>query len=115
MPFEFTTLKEALETRNAEQLLTLYDHDATVTVVNKHTTPSKPFNTGTRDELETYFLDVCEREITHAVGNEVIGDARVAYTETCAYPTGEKVFTANYLDLIDGSIVKHTIVETWDE
>jgi hypothetical protein len=113
--FEFNTLKTAVETRDVEKLLPLYGPDATVMVVNKHTTPSRPYQTESRSELETYFGDVCARDITHDVGNEVIGANRVAYTEMCEYPEGSKVFTANYLDIDDGVIVKHTIVETWDE
>ena len=86
--FDFETLRNALETRDAAKLLALYGPDASVTVVNKHTTPSRPYQTRGRPELETYLGDVCARDITHAVGHEVIGERRVAYTETCEYPEG---------------------------
>ncbi|MEX0797331.1 MAG: hypothetical protein WD274_11615 [Acidimicrobiia bacterium] len=79
-------------------------------MVNKNTSPSRPFQTTGWSELETYIREVCDRDLTH-----VVGDDRVSYTETCTYPTGEKVFTANFLDLEDGLIKQHTVVETWDE
>lgn len=113
--FEFETLRQALETRDVELLLGLYDESATARVVNKNTPPSRPFETSGWSELKTYLRDVCDRDLVHVVGDEVIGDDRVSYTETCSYPDGTRVFTANYLEVKDGSIVKHTVLETWDE
>lgn len=113
--FDFETLRKALETRDADLLLALYDENARVRTVNKNTPPSRPFETSNWSELETYFREICGRDLTHEVGNEVIGKDRVSYTETCAYPDGTKVFTANYLELDNGEITKHTLIETWDE
>lgn len=113
--FEFDTLRQALETKDVELLLGLYDQSASARVVNQNTPPSRPFETSGWSELETYLRDFCGRDLTYEVGDEVIGDDRVSYTETCSYPDGTKVFTADYLELKDGSIVEHTILETWDE
>lgn len=113
--FDFESLRKALETRDVETLLPLYDRSAGATVVNKNTPPSQPFQTEGWEELTTFFRDLCGRDLTHEVGNEVIGDDRVSYTETCTYPNGAKVMNANVLELTDGMITKHTILETWDE
>ncbi len=113
--FDFNTLRQALETRDLDLLLGLYDPAAEVVVVNKNTPPSRPFSTEGWQELETYFQEICGRDLTHQIGDEVLGDGRVSYTELCAYPTGEKVFTANVLEIADGAITKHTLIETWDE
>lgn len=113
--FRFDTLRKALESKDVESLLSLYDRNAAVRVINKNTPPSRPFETSGWPELEAYIRDVCDRDLSHQVGDEVIGQDRVSYTETCSYPDGTKVFTANYLEIEDGSISRHTVLETWDE
>ena len=113
--FAFEKLRRALETRDVDLLLGQYDRSAQATVVNKNTPPSRPFQTSGWSELETYLREVCDRDLVHEVGNEVLSDDRVSYTETCTYPDGGKVITANYLELDNGSIARHTVIETWDE
>lgn len=113
--FEFDTLRKALEEKDVELLLDLYDNNASVQVVNKNTPPSRPFETSGWDDLETYLRDFCDRDLVHQVGNEVVGEDKASYTESCAYPDGTKVFTANFLELDNGSIKRHTVLETWDE
>ncbi|MGH8945118.1 MAG: nuclear transport factor 2 family protein [Acidimicrobiia bacterium] len=113
--FDFERLRSSLENRDVEQLLGLYDRSATATVFNKHTPPSSPFQTSGWSEFETYIRDVCDRDLVHQVGNEVVGPKRVSYSETCTYPNGTKVVAANFLELNDGLITKQTVVETWDE
>jgi hypothetical protein len=113
--FDFETLRKALETRDVELLLGLYDGSAEARVVNKNTPPSRPFETSGWQELETYIRDFCDRDLVHMVADEVVGDDRVSYTETCTYPEGTAVFTANILELRNGLITRHTVLETWDE
>lgn len=113
--FDFETLRKALESRDVELLLDLYDRSARATVVNKNTPPSRPFQTSDWSEFETFIRDFCDRDLIHEVGNEVVSDDRVSYTETCTYPDGAKVFCANFLELSNGTIAKHTMIETWDE
>lgn len=113
--FEFDTLRKALEEKDVELLLGLYDDTASVQVVNKNTPPSRPFETSGRADLETYLRDFCDRDMVHEVGNEVVGEGRASYTESCSYPDGTRVFTANVLELENGSIKRHTVLETWDE
>lgn len=113
--FDFETLRKALETKDVEQVLGLYDRSARVSVVNKNTPPSRPFETQGWTELETYIRDVCDRDLVHVVGDEVIGPDRVSYTETCTYPNGSKVMNANFLEVADGAITRHRVIETWDE
>jgi len=38
----------------------------------------------------------------------------LAFTQTCAYPDGTKVFCAAMLELQDGKIVRQTAVQAWD-
>jgi hypothetical protein len=113
--FDFEALRQALENRDVEKLLGLYDRSVQATVVNKNTPPSRPFRTSDWADFETYIRDLCDRDLEHVVGNEVIGHARASYTETCEYPDGTKVVNATVLELSDGLITGQTVVETWDE
>ena len=112
--FEFETLRRALETRDAELLFGLYQPQARLRVVNQNTPPSQPFEASGSADVESYLGEVCARDMTHDVGDEVIGSDRVSYTETCVYPDGTRVLTANILDLEDGKIANQTTIETWD-
>lgn len=113
--FDFETMRSALETRDAERLFDLYDPDARLQVVNKDSPPSRPFEAAGRYEIEKYLSELLDREMTHEVGNVVIGSDRISYTEACEYPDGTRVLGANVLELRDGRIASHTTVETWDE
>jgi hypothetical protein len=62
-----------------------------------------------------YLHDVCSREMTHRVENEVVGENRVAFNEACEYPDGTRVLGAQTLELRDGKIARQVNVEAWDE
>ena len=62
-----------------------------------------------------YLHDVCSWEMTHRVENEVVGENRVAFNETCEYPDEVRVLTAMTLELRDGEISRQVNVEAWDE
>ncbi len=113
--FDFGTLRRALETRDADLLMSLYSDDAQIRVVNKNTPPSRPFEVRGRAAIETHILDLCGRDMSHEVSHEVLGDGRVSYNETCRYADGTMVLVANVLDLNDGKIQSQVSIETWDD
>jgi hypothetical protein len=53
--------------------------------------------------------------MTHRVENEVVGENRVAFNETCEYPDEVRVLTAMTLESRDGEISRQVNVEAWDE
>jgi hypothetical protein len=59
--------------------------------------------------------DVCGRGMTHRIEDEVVGQDRIAFNETCEYPDGLKVLAAQTLEVRDGKIVRQVNVEAWDE
>jgi hypothetical protein len=111
---DFETLRRAREQRDADLLLSLYADDAEVRVVDRSTPPGSPRVLRGQEAAE-YWRDVCAREMTHRVENEVIGAERVAFNEACEYPDGTKVLAAETLDVRDGKIVREVIVQAWDE
>jgi hypothetical protein len=104
MGFDFEALRRGLEGRYAE-----------LRIVNKRTPPSSPRELHGKEEISEYLRDVRGRQMTHRVGDEVVGENRVAFNEACEYPDGTRVLTALTLDVQDGKVVRQVNVEAWDE
>jgi len=114
--FDFATLKRALEQNDAGTLIRLYAADAEMTVVDRTRPPSAPMRLVGRPAIEEFWRDVCARDMTHAVGNEVVGAGRLSFVQRCAYPDGCHVMSAQTLELgKDGRIARHLTVQAWDE
>jgi hypothetical protein len=114
--FDFAALKRALERSDAESLIGLYADNAEMTVVDRTRPPSAPMRLVGRPAIEDFWRDVCARDMTHAVGNEVIGAGRLSFVQRCAYPDGCQVMSAQTLELgKDGRIARHLTVQAWDE
>ena len=111
----FETLRRAIEERDADTLVGLYADDAEIHTVNRNTTPSSPNVLKGKEEITEYLRDVCGREMTHRVENEVVGEGRIAFMEACEYPDGIRVLGAETLEVRDGKIVRQVNVEAWDE
>jgi hypothetical protein len=67
-----------------------------------------------KEEIAAYLRDICGREMTHRVENEIVGENRMAFNEACEYPDGTRVLGAETLEL-RGKIVRQVNVEAWDE
>ena len=112
---DFEVLRRAIEGRDADTLLGLYADDAEVITVNRNSTPSSPQVLRGKEQIGGYLRDVCGREMTHRVQNEVLAEDRVAFQEACEYPEGVRVLGAVTLDVRDGRIFRQVGVEAWDE
>ncbi|HEY6750557.1 MAG TPA: nuclear transport factor 2 family protein [Rubrobacteraceae bacterium] len=112
---DFETLKRAIEQSDADSLTNFYAEDAEVLTVNRNTTPSSPQVLRGKETITEYLADVCGRDMTHRVENEVVGQDRIAFNEACEYPDGLRVLGAVTLEVRDGQIVRQVNVEAWDE
>jgi ketosteroid isomerase-like protein len=112
---ELATLRDAIEQRDADSMMALYADDAEVRVVDRNNPPSRPMILHGRSEIDGFTRDVMGREMTHRVEQPVVGDQRIAFNEACEYPDGVRVLSSNVLDLRDGKIAAHTVVQAWDE
>jgi hypothetical protein len=113
--FDFEELRRAIEQSDAESLISFYADDAELTTVNRNATPSSPEVLRGKEEIAEYLRDICARDMTHRVENEVLGRDRIAFNEACEYPDGPRVLAAATLDVRDGQIVRQVNVEAWDE
>ena len=112
---DFEVLRRAIEGRDPETLVGLYADDAKVLTINRNTTPSSPNVLRGKEAIGEYLRDVCSREMTHRVENEVLGKERIAFQEACEYPDGVRVLGAEMMEVREGKIVRQVNVEAWDE
>jgi hypothetical protein len=92
--FSGAALKRAIEQREARTLSGFYADDALLRVIDRNNPPSHP------------------REIK---GRAAIDGQRLAFTQSCGYPDGTRVFLLAMLDLKGGKIARHVVVQAWDE
>jgi hypothetical protein len=113
-PVTVAGLKRAIEGRKAGALAGLYADDAVLHVIDRDNPPSKPREMQGSGAIAAYFEDVCGRDMTHKVEAGVAVGNRLAFTQSCAYPDGTKVFCSAMADLKGGKISRQVVVQAWD-
>lgn len=113
-PVTVAGLKRAIEGRKAVALGGFYADDAIIRLIDRDNPPSKPRILAGKSAISTYFEDVCGREMTHRVENGVAVGNRLAFTQSCAYPDGTKVFCSAMVELKGGKIASQVVVQAWD-
>lgn len=112
---DLATLRRAIELGEESTLVSLYADDAQLRIVDHTRPPSKPTVLAGKGAIAGYYKDVCARAMTHKVEEAVAGGDGLAFTEACQYAGGMRVLSANLLELRDGKITRHTLVQAWDE
>ena len=92
-------LKRAIEGRNSRALAGFYADDAVLRVIDRDNPPSKPNDIKGKNAITAYFNDVCGRDMTHKIEGGVAEGNRLAFTQSCAYPDGTKVFWSAMVEL----------------
>lgn len=108
------SLHKGLEQCDVSTMLSLYDDNAEIDIIDRNHTPSNPWRLMGKKDLEKYFNDVLSRPVKHHIDDEVMSGDRYAYTDTCEYPDGTKVFTSAMAILKDGKIVREVDAQAWD-
>lgn len=111
----YESIRDASERRDADALAALYADDAIVLAYDKDHPPSRPMRYDSKREIEAMLRDVCSREMSHQVGDPVIGEDRFAFIERCEYADGTKVVAETLCELRDGMIVREVMTQAWDE
>jgi hypothetical protein len=112
--FDLDALHRAHEERNALILASLYTEDAEIRVVDATRPPKSPLVISGEAQILEFWVDVCGRDMTHRVENEVVGRDRVAFNVACSYPDGTNVLSSQICELRDGKIERETVVQAWD-
>ncbi len=112
---DFEGLRRAIEQSDFDSLMRFYAEDAELYSVNRNTPPSSPEVLRGKEAIAERLEDVCGRDMTHRIEDEVVGQDRIAFNEACEYPDGLKVLAAQTLEVRDGKIVRQVNIEAWDE
>jgi hypothetical protein len=111
---DLSTLRSAIESRNAEGVLAWYAPDAVLTVVDHDHGPSSPTVFRGLEEIGQYYRDICGRNIEHSVRNAVATPDVLGFAQHCCYPDGTRVLCVTVAALDGGKITQQTAVQAWD-
>lgn len=112
---DITALRQAIEQRNAETVINMYDDDAVMEVVDHLHPPSSPMEIRGKHAIREFLNGIFSRDMTHEMRDEIYNDDRLSFFEACQYPGGERVLVATTLELKDGKIAHQTTIQAWDE
>jgi hypothetical protein len=113
--FDLPRFARAAHERDAETQLSMYGPEATVTIVDKNTQPSRPRVLRGTAEIRPWLEDMYGRDMTHDVGHTVSDAGGAAYTQACRYPDGTRVLCATVIELEQGAIARQSVIQVWDE
>jgi ketosteroid isomerase-like protein len=108
------TVKRAIEGHDARALSDFYAEDATLLVMDRNSPPGHPQMISGQQAISAYYEDVCGRDMQHEIVAAVSDDSHIAFTESCTYPNGAKVFCSAMAEVMDGKIRRQTNVQVWD-
>ena len=107
-------LVSAVEHRDADVITALYAADATVTIVDRDHPPASPWVLSGREEIGSYFRDICGRNIDHTVSKLVADAGGLGFEQHCRYPEGNRVICVAVATVEGGLITRQTIAQSWD-
>ena len=109
------SLREAMRAHDPEAFVNAYTDDAVVLAHSERNRPSSAKRIEGRDAIREWARDFLSRNLDHSLADEVIDGDRLAFIDTCVYPTGEVVVGAYICEVRDGRIAQQVGVEAWDE
>lgn len=110
----FQTLKSGIENRDVDALVSCYQDQAEIRIIDQDHPPSSPRVIRGREAITDFYRDICARDMTHRVELYALGDRTLALEEACEYSTGMKVAAAEFCELEGDKILRETIVQAWD-
>ncbi|HEV8173081.1 MAG TPA: nuclear transport factor 2 family protein [Actinoplanes sp.] len=111
---DISSLRRAIEARDADGVLAWYADDATLTLLDRDHPPAAPLVFSGTEQIGAYYRDICGRNIEHQVRDAVVTEDGLAYTQHCRYPDGLAVVCVTVAATRDGKIHRQTAVQVWD-
>jgi hypothetical protein len=108
------TLADAIEAKDASAVAAHYAPGATLSLLDRDHPPADPAVYAGSAEIEAYYRDICGRNMDHRVQDRVATPDRIAFTQHCRYPGGERVLCITVATVRDGLITDQTAVQVWD-
>src|SRR4051812_8615998 len=112
--FDVAALSAAIQARDADAQLALYDSDATIELIDAEHGPSAPQVVRGADEIGAYLRDVTSRDLEHRVEHALTDGSTIAFDVACRYADGMRVRCQCFAELRDGRISRQVVVQAWD-
>jgi hypothetical protein len=112
--FTLPKLRQAIESRDGQTLASFYADDASLRIIDQENPPGRPHEINGRAAIAAWYADVCGRMMTHRLDSGVREGDRVAFTQICTYPDGNRVYCSSNLELDGGKIVRQVSLQVWD-
>ena len=109
-----TSLRSAVENRDAQSLKSLYADDAVLTIIDSDNPPSRPRTIRGGKEIGEFLDDVYSRDMTHTIESGVMDGNTLAFVQGCRYGDGTRVIASSLAELGPKGIVRQTTVQAWD-
>ncbi len=108
-------LHDGLERCDVNKIMALYDDNAELSIIDHDHPPSAPRVLSGKQAISDYFKDILSRPLSHHVDDVLLADSHMAFTDSCEYPDGSRVYTSSMATMKDGRIIKEVDVQAWDE
>jgi hypothetical protein len=106
----FESLREALEWRDADAMLALYDEDAVIIGFDKLDRSLSPLRLDGKGEIEPVVRDLFTRDVHCEVSDRAVSDDRFSFIELCEHPDGVRIHAATLCELREDRIVREVQV-----
>ena len=95
-----TSLKDAIESRDAEGVTAWYADNAVLTILDRDNPPAAPASYRGLEAIGAYYRDICGRNMEHSVEDLVSTNDGLGYTQRCRYPDGTRVVCVTVARLV---------------
>ena len=112
--FDFAAFRAALEARDPARWLPFYADDAEWLEYRHDKPPRAPNVMRGKAAIGRFLEEIATSQIELAISNELLGEARAAFTITVVRADGRRIVENVILDHRDGRIVRQHEVESWD-
>lgn len=106
----FESLRQALEWRDAEAILALYDDDAVIVGFDKTDRSLSPMRLEGKEEIGPVIREFCLRDMHCEVSDQAVGDSRFSFIEVCQHPDGGHIHAATLCEVREDKIVREVQV-----
>jgi ketosteroid isomerase-like protein len=112
--FDYAAFKNAFERKDVGAWSEFYADDAEWIKYKPSAPPRDPIRMLGNQRITEFLKAVAQSDIELALADEVLDTGRVAFSVTCTFPEGKRVFEHSIVHTVDGKITRQVDVEAWD-
>jgi len=112
--FDFAAFKDAFERKDVEAWSMFYADDAEWIEYKPSAPPRDPVRMLGKQRSTEFLEAVARSGLELTLADEVLGTERAAFSVSCTFPDGRRVFEHTIVQIVDGKIARQVDVEAWD-